>query len=222
MRTACDGTSADAVLQRPLPVRAFTTAVVVGAAFSVLRLITCTSSLTLLERQAISSTRVHVSNEYSYEDMKNSDESLLSFNQRLYPKRKLGDGCYHVLLDVGANIGVHTRFMLESKKYPNAGKARMHFNKVFGENVGGRDPRDFCSFAFEPNPMHLPRFFDFKEAYDNMGRNMLHIPAGVSDRVGNISFYHDDKGANSEWGFTAVPQVCNGSVECRPEVLPVI
>jgi hypothetical protein len=62
----------------------------------------------------------------------------------------------------------------------------------------------------------------FKEAYDNMGWNMLHIPAGVSDRVGNISFYHVEKGANSEWGFTAVPQVCNGSVECRPEVLPVI
>jgi hypothetical protein len=82
MRRACDSTSEDAVLQRPLPVRAFTTAVVVGAAFSVLRLITCTSSLTLLERQGISSTRDHVSNEYSCEDMKNSNGSLLSFNQR--------------------------------------------------------------------------------------------------------------------------------------------
>lgn len=33
---------------------------------------------------------------------------------------KLGDGCYHIFLDVGANIGVHTRFLFEPMKYPEA------------------------------------------------------------------------------------------------------
>ena len=34
--------------------------------------------------------------------------------------KKLGDGCYHVFLDVGANLGVHGHFLFELEKYPEA------------------------------------------------------------------------------------------------------
>ena len=37
---------------------------------------------------------------------------------------KLADGCYHVFLDVGSNIGMHVRFLLEPHKYPQAKIAR--------------------------------------------------------------------------------------------------
>ena len=39
-------------------------------------------------------------------------------------KHKLADGCYHVFLDVGSNIGMHVRFLLEPHKYPKAKIAR--------------------------------------------------------------------------------------------------
>ncbi len=43
--------------------------------------------------------------------------------EEIIPVRKqqrLADGCYNVFVDVGANIGVHTRFLYESLRYiPN-------------------------------------------------------------------------------------------------------
>jgi hypothetical protein len=61
------------------------------------------------------------------------------------PKRE-ADGCYHVFLDVGANIGVQSRFLLEPEKYPKAKKADKLFSSQFGTI---RDNRDFCTFEFE-------------------------------------------------------------------------
>ena len=45
---------------------------------------------------------------------------------------KYGDGCYHVFLDIGANIGVHGRFLFEPDVYPNAILAHNVFDKHFG------------------------------------------------------------------------------------------
>lgn len=33
---------------------------------------------------------------------------------------KLGDGCHHVFIDVGSNIGVHARFLYEPDRYPDS------------------------------------------------------------------------------------------------------
>jgi hypothetical protein len=48
-------------------------------------------------------------------------------------KPKLGDGCYHVYLDVGSNIGVHARFLYEPEKYRRATTAHSVFDKHFGK-----------------------------------------------------------------------------------------
>jgi len=69
---------------------------------------------------------------------------------------KMADGCYHVLLDVGANIGMHARFLFEPLKYPNATVAHEIFERQFGPS-DSRDNRDICVFAFEPNPAHIDR-----------------------------------------------------------------
>ena len=46
------------------------------------------------------------------------------------------DGCYHVFVDAGANIGIHTRFLFEPSKFP-----RSSFRKVFDKYFGAdRDP----------------------------------------------------------------------------------
>ena len=37
---------------------------------------------------------------------------------------KLADGCYHVFLDVGSNIGMHVRFLFEPFLYNKAHLAR--------------------------------------------------------------------------------------------------
>ena len=59
----------------------------------------------------------------------------------------LADGCYHIFVDGGANIGVHGRFLLEPGKYPDANEAGDVFDGEFGPPAD-RDNRDFCVFEF--------------------------------------------------------------------------
>ena len=69
---------------------------------------------------------------------------------------KLADGCRHVFLDVGSNIGMHVRFLFEPHLYPKAHVARAFFQEKFGPEAS-RDNRDYCVFSFEPNPGARPR-----------------------------------------------------------------
>jgi hypothetical protein len=110
---------------------------------------------------------------------------------------KLADGCHHVFLDVGANIGIHARFLFEPELYPDA-KARKWFDDAYGAD---RDPRDICVFAFEPNPKHTQRLQDLSQAYAALGYRYYPIMAGVSDNEGTLEFVpsRDDLGR----GFTA-------------------
>ena len=120
-------------------------------------------------------------------------------------KKKLGDGCYHVFLDVGSNVGVHGRFLFEPEKYPNANIA----HGIFDEHFGSPDTRvnkDICVFTFEPNPAHKERQLQLHTAYDKMGWRYYPLAVGVGDKVGHITFYHQDGGANNEWGFGAFPR----------------
>ena len=61
-----------------------------------------------------------------------------------------------------SNIGVHSRFLFEPSKYPDAKTGRRLFNEHFGDEES-RDNRDICSFAFEPNPVHVTRHRELAE-----------------------------------------------------------
>eukprot|EP00569_Conticribra_weissflogii_P010753 CAMPEP_0171383662 /NCGR_PEP_ID=MMETSP0879-20121228/36985_1 /TAXON_ID=67004 /ORGANISM="Thalassiosira weissflogii, Strain CCMP1336" /LENGTH=326 /DNA_ID=CAMNT_0011895753 /DNA_START=149 /DNA_END=1126 /DNA_ORIENTATION=+ len=114
-------------------------------------------------------------------------------------KKKLGDGCFHVFLDVGANIGVHTRFLYEPNLYPNTKTAASFFNEQFGTS---RDNHDFCAFGFEPNPAHRKRHENLMAHFKAGGLRYHYIGVAVSDSVGNMTFYHNQDEAKEEWGFS--------------------
>ena len=90
----------------------------------------------------------------------------------------LADGCYHIYIDGGANIGVHGRFLLEPEKYPDAKEAAGLFDSEFGP-PGERDNRDFCVFEIEANPTHLATLTKKENAYKAMGWRYHVINAGV-------------------------------------------
>mmetsp|Transcript_41023 Transcript_41023/g.98223 ORF Transcript_41023/g.98223 Transcript_41023/m.98223 type:complete len:401 (+) Transcript_41023:142-1344(+) len=115
---------------------------------------------------------------------------------------KLGDGCYHVFLDVGSNIGVHVRFLMESQYYRRSKGAVKIFEDVFGKR---RHNHDFCIFSFEPNPNQRRRHIELRDAYKAMGWKYMPIQAGVSGSGGgnkNITFYHLGDTKHEEVGFT--------------------
>ena len=47
-------------------------------------------------------------------------------------KQSIVDGCYHVYLDVGSNIGIQVRKLFEPEKYPGA-KVLPIYDAVFGD-----------------------------------------------------------------------------------------
>ena len=107
-----------------------------------------------------------------------------STNQR---QPKLADGCYHVFLDVGANIGIHARFLFEPDLYPDSTTSVAAFAREFGYP---RDNRDYCVFAFEPNPKFKQRHRDMEKAFQAMGWRYTPILAGASNADGNFTFFH--------------------------------
>jgi hypothetical protein len=119
-------------------------------------------------------------------------------NKNQTRRRKLGDGCYHIFLDVGANIGVHARFLYEPESYPDAHIARSIFEREFGAS---KDNRDFCVFAFEPNPNHFARLSNLTKHFEKMGVRYQHVPVAVSDSEGYIIFYHNKDDYEEEIGF---------------------
>jgi len=132
-----------------------------------------------------------------------TDASQIPYTGNLRRRgKKLGDGCYHVFIDVGSNIGVHTRFLFEPDMYPDSTSSREAFAREFGYP---RDNRDYCSFGFEPNPKFEQRHLDLEAAYAAMGWRYKPFMAGASDEDGNITFYHSHL-ENKEWetGFSAV------------------
>jgi hypothetical protein len=139
-----------------------------------------------------------------YEPRSEDDQTLTEFYERTGDydpvNVKLGDGCYHVFLDVGSNIGVHVRFLMESQHYPKSKGAVKIFEDLFGSE---RDNRDFCIFSFEPNPVHRRRHTGLRDAYKSMGWKYMPIQAGVSNQDGgNITFYHLGDTKHEEVGFT--------------------
>jgi FkbM family methyltransferase len=117
----------------------------------------------------------------------------------------LGNGCYHVFIDAGSNVGVHGRFLFEPEKYPKS-KFAGKFDELLGNN---RTLQNVCVFAFEPNPKHRRSQSTTELFYNHMGWRYHYMPFGVSDKDGNLTFYHntlsDWGGQCEEWGFSMFP-----------------
>jgi hypothetical protein len=117
-------------------------------------------------------------------------------------KVAIADGCYHVFLDLGSNIGVHGRFLMEPDFYQLSKLAVSLFEDEFGS---GRDNRDFCIFAFEPNPQHYQRQTELAAAYAAMGWRYAYIPAGIGRDDESITFYGMARDAGQkDWGYTSL------------------
>jgi len=164
-------------------------------------------------------TCLFLSYAHQHTGLSRSHDELLIAPQNIRSNR--ADGCYHVLIDVGANIGVHTRFLFEPEKYPESKVAVRHFAALFGAT---RDNRDFCSFGFEPNPAHKGRHLKLQSAYKRVNWRYHPIFAGVSDEDGDMLFYHMGKRDESqmEFGFNSLRKRNQYGEDGRAETVPII
>ena len=78
----------------------------------------------------------------------------------------LGDGCGHIYLDIGSNLGVQVRKLFEPLHYPGAPALRL-FDKLFGDVDARR--ANTCAFGFEALPAHMPRLRQIATCHTGRG-----------------------------------------------------
>jgi len=124
------------------------------------------------------------------------------------------DGCYHVYLDVGSNVGVQVRKLFEPQHYADAPFVGL-FERTFGTTAERTkfqpEVKDtVCAVGFEPNPHHTKILKDIEHAYQKCGWNVNFMTeTGVSNKNGYSSFYSDGAMAYKEWGGGILPPDVN-------------
>jgi hypothetical protein len=135
----------------------------------------------------------------------------------------MGDGCHHVYLDIGSNIGVQVRKLFEPEKYPRAAVLRK-FDQVFGPPAArlANGAQGLCAFGFEANPSHWPRLKEIEKAYSLRGWRVHFFPSAAGIRDGNITLWSDNEFRHKEWGAsTAVSSRSHSKGARTPFQVPV-
>ena len=115
------------------------------------------------------------------------------------------DGCYHIYLDVGSNIGIQVRKLFEPGLYPNASVLEV-FDTYFGPiDSKGQRQDTVCAVGFEPNPHHTLALKSIEEAHRACGwRTTFYTGVAAAHDYGTIEFLSDNDPGNKEWGGSIV------------------
>lgn len=99
---------------------------------------------------------------------------------------KLADGCRHVYVDMGTNIGHQIRKLYEPSLYPGNPT-----ELIFGSRFGA-DRDAVCAFGFEPNPIHTARLQLLQAHLRRRGHPAtIFTETAVTLDGGNVTFYRD-------------------------------
>ena len=99
------------------------------------------------------------------------------------------NGCYHIYLDVGSNIGNQIRKLFEPEKYPNApllAKFDQYFGPIENRRISSPEGDSMvCAVGFEPNPVHALYLKELEKEYKACGWNvkMMTSTGGAHLRV---------------------------------------
>ena len=123
------------------------------------------------------------------------------------------DGCYHVYLDVGSNIGTQIRKLFEPETFPKAS-----FQRLFKQYFGSVDDRAklqktfpdgdsyICAVGFEPNSHHTEYLKAIETSHRKCGWHTTFLTeSAVSNKNGVTKFYSDNSFVNNEWGGGILP-----------------
>ena len=116
------------------------------------------------------------------------------------------DGCKHVYLDVGSNIGIQVRKLFEPHLYPNAEVLNV-FSKYFGFPKH-RNWGTLCAVGFEPNPNHSRILKTLEKHYQDCGFRVYFLTeTAVSNQNGEANFVSDQNYEKLEYGGSVIRKV---------------
>ena len=115
------------------------------------------------------------------------------------------DGCWHVYLDVGTNVGNQIRKVFEPQRFPLA-TIQPVYTKYFGPAQSRAET--VCAVGFEPNGAHEARLTELAQRYKVLGyRTHMMLKVAAATHEGNVTFYRDESFSgkrNHEWGASMV------------------
>lgn len=167
---------------------------------------------------------VHIQNSFDGFDVTSCNNYLPCLRAFEWGKQQSLAHCEQIFLDVGSNIGVHSRFFFEPDKYDGEDHP---YKDLFNNNFGPRSYADRiskqCAVAFEPNPAHVERHRNLTAAYIRMGwrYKAYFVAAGAPRSEGDsLVFYKQDRGSFNDWGFSLTNQY--GGADAPKFVVPII
>ena len=130
---------------------------------------------------------------------------------------RLGEGCERIFFDVGANLGIHGRFLLEPEVFPN-NKYHEVFERAFGADWNQTDmaaKQRYCVVAFEPNPAHRAWHVKQATSYQKYGWKYATVFAAAGAGVSGekLAFYGNPHEDHNAWGFSVSNKWSNFSTD---------
>lgn len=132
------------------------------------------------------------------------------------------DQCWHVFLDVGANIGQQVKMLFEGNTTAHEGGSALSkmFDYAYGTDLDVRR-RSVCALGFEPNPHNTRELLSLEAEHDAHGwrtRFLTETAASIED--GTAPFYTDEKAPKwaHEWASSLVSYSSNTKMGSKNEV----
>jgi hypothetical protein len=170
--------------------------------------ITTMQKQTALVKQTASNRLNHLQAELH--SMRNNDSTPFNDLKKSHPEPSLFDGCTHVYLDMGSNIGVQVRKLFEPECYPGS-----NLYTEFLKDTSAQE-RSVCAVGFEPNKMHTDRLRRVERHLQKRGfRASFFTETGVGGRDGFETMSTDNDVNNHFWGFGTARRAGSESLRVR-------
>lgn len=144
-----------------------------------------------------------INTQYKHTEVSSAERLELEYSNLL-------DGCYHVYLDVGSNLGIQVRKLFEPSLYPKA-KINRVFNILFGNETIRKheleqNDKYVCAVGFEPNSKLSSYLKEIESSYNKCGWRVKFLTeTAVSDHYESGQFYSDGEYHKYEWGGGILP-----------------
>ena len=104
-------------------------------------------------------------------------------------------------MDVGANRGVHVRYLLEPSKFPRSRYHSTYFAPLFGAQAQ-HDPT-VCSILFEPNMVHAQAHKDLIRRFNTSKIHSIMAAAAATSSDHVVMYDHRGDSKHAHWTFGA-------------------
>lgn len=120
--------------------------------------------------------------------------------------------CKHVFVDVGANIGMHARFLFEPEAYPKSAYVRL-FRRLLGHKQN-----ETCAIEIEPNPLHAARHRALQARYRSKGRSYVYLQRAVAAGAENLTFFLNPQEGSRTASGEPLPSRCRRTAPEMPSL----